>query len=449
MHVRDGPREGALAQLPAATGCLVSATTDLTLACTVLRGPRGDPNLDVAVSPDGRFVYVAFSDGIAALQRGADGSLQQLDGLDGCLADLPDSGCEPMRGALRSGYVPELAMSPDGASLYMLVTGFNRSVLLAFARDRSSGRLQQLPARDGCLTPTGRSGCATVPALARELGALAVGPEGRTLYLAGDGALLTLKRHRGTGVVQAIAGRAGCFKRFATRNCGRVREPFDVAELVISQDRRFLYTTSTGTCPDGEETCESGALRVFGRDRGTGSLSVLRGLRGCLRERPGRGCTSGRALFWPIGAVLSPDGRNLYATADGLAAFVLDARSGGLAQLPRRRGCLAAASGCAPLRGLRSPNRMAISPDGRSVYVGAGFGDSALGAFSRNPATGTLRQFPGGQGCLSARRRAGCAVARMTANLTEPIVSPDGRYVYLSGSGMVAVFARSAGNGTR
>ena len=44
---------------------------------------------------------------------------------------------------------------------------------------------------------------------------------------------------------------------------------------------------------------------------------------------------------------------------------------------------------------------IAISPDGRDVYVASG-GSDAIAVFARNPATGALTQLSGKRGCVAA-----------------------------------------------
>ena len=442
-HASQTLPEGALTQLPEAAGCFVTATSEFASSCTVVRGSGGVPNLEVVVSRDGRFVYLSFATGIATFGRGADGSLRQLDGPHGCVSFPPREGCAALEYAPRSGYFADLALSPDGRSLHVLVEHQDGSAVWNFARDRTTGAIRQLGGRSGCIAPA-EQGIVSASRSRFDRAPSRWAPEGRTLYLGGRGMLLALRRDQPTGRLRAQSGRGTCVRRVVRPACSRVSGPFHLAELVVSPDRRNLYATSTGDCTEEYEPCAPGALHVLTRDPVTGDLRPRPGRRGCIRESQAGRCSRGRALFWPIGAALTPDGRHLYATADGLAVFARD-RHGNLAQLPGGRGCLARTAGCTRLRGLAYPNRLASSPDGRTVYAGAGFGDAALGVFDRNPVTGVLRQLGSGHGCLSAQQRAGCRRARIVANLTRPVVSPDGRTVYFTGSGMLAAFARSPG----
>ena len=171
-----------------------------------------------------------------------------------------------------------------------------------------------------------------------------------------------------------------------------------------------------------------------------GTLTQLRGKRGCLVDRsskPGT-CAVGRALkgagpFMGSEAVaVSPDGRNVYATARNsstLMSFARNPKTGALRPIPGAT-CTAgvALPICTPATGLIGPDVVAVSPDGDNVYVGAFFG-SAVVAFSRNRSTGALAQLWGTAGCIAAAT-AGCATGIGLGSIEGLAVSPDGTNVY-------------------
>ena len=139
-----------------------------------------------------------------------------------------------------------------------------------------------------------------------------------------------------------------------------------------------------------------------------GSLTPLGGSGACLG--PGHGCGRLRGPTGLLRLAISPDGRTLYASgqAGGLAVLARDPASGRVRQLAGTKGCVRrdGRQGCARVRGLIDPGAIAISPDGHSLYVTTSTG---IEVFARTPGTGALAQI----GCLdSARRRGLWATAR-------------------------------------
>ena len=150
---------------------------------------------------------------------------------------------------------------------------------------------------------------------------------------------------------------------------------------------------------------------------------------------------------------MSPDGKDVYATSVASNTVVILSRSrstGSLTQLGSGAGCIAnvATPGCATGRALAGPDIVAVSPDGKSVYVGA-FKGSALGVFSRNTSTGALTQPTDTTGCIVEIPTAGCATALALANPEGLTVSADGANVYVAapGSSAVDAFTRNTSTG--
>lgn len=205
-----------------------------------------------------------------------------------------------------------------------------------------------------------------------------------------------------------------CMTGRFVRDCG-VGITTENRELAISPDGKNAYFTTEFYDNSGEE-----GIWIFDRNPATGSLVQKQGVLGCVAQARLKGCAQGSGLYDPLEIVVSPDGRNVYASADEtVAIFDRDPDTGDLTQPPGAAGCITSDlkknPTCAPGRGLWGD--IAISPDGLNVYVNGG----ALAIFDRDPKTGALTQKPGSEG---ARRigRGGVGV----------LISPDGRNVYAS-----------------
>lgn len=120
-------------------------------------------------------------------------------------------------------------------------------------------------------------------------------------------------------------------------------------------------------------------LDVLGRDTRTGSLSELTGPGVCFANpkqvtspKP-TGCTAARGLRLPQALVVSPDGRFVYVASFGGISAYRRLGSGGLQQLAGASGCLLAEPG-AGLCSIRSKDvggtyALAMSADGRNLYA--------------------------------------------------------------------------------
>ena len=110
-----------------ASGCVSNA---VATGCTNIGSVAfpGNP-VDVAVSPDNANVYVTTSgNGLMVFARGANG---QLTGVQ-CLRATAGAGCGTLAGAAGLSGPGAIAISPDGASVYVANSTGNR--VLAFDR---------------------------------------------------------------------------------------------------------------------------------------------------------------------------------------------------------------------------------------------------------------------------------------------------------------------------
>jgi DNA-binding beta-propeller fold protein YncE len=193
-----------------------------------------------------------------------------------------------------------------------------------------------------------------------------------------------------------------------------------------------------------------------------GTLTQLAGTSGCLVDRSAHknsGCGIARALNGPgpfMGSraiALSPDGKSVYVAAsksDAIAIFRRNARAGTLTQPKGAAGCIAAkgATHCASAIALDGPNSLAVSPDGRNVYATSRASNS-ISVFQRDPKTGALSQLPASAGCISGVPVPVCAAGRALVGPDVVVVSPKGENVYVGSffGNAIAVFDRDPASG--
>jgi DNA-binding beta-propeller fold protein YncE len=186
------------------------------------------------------------------------------------------------------------------------------------------------------------------------------------------------------------------------------------------------------------------------------ALAQLLGTAGCVSETGSSGaCTDGKALDAAASAAVSPDGTSVYVASfnsDAVAGFQRNGATGELTQFREKRGCTSkggSGGACAGGRGLDSPRAVAVSPDGKNVYV-ASFDSDSVAVFQRDAGTGWLFQLSGTAGCVSQTGSGGnCAVGKALDGARTVSVSPDGKNVYVGsfGNDAVAVFSRDTTTG--
>jgi 6-phosphogluconolactonase (cycloisomerase 2 family) len=367
---------GALSQLTGTAACITETGTG---GCADGRGLLGA--IAVAVSPDGKHVYVASADGnaVAALVRDATtGALTQRAATAGCVNESGLDGCADGKALLGAHGI---AVSPDGKHVY--VVSSTSLAVAAFSRDKATGALTQLAGTAGCASATGTAGdCATAKALADPRG-IAASPDGKHVYVASltSDALAVFARDRTTGALTQLDGLAGCVSQGGSGGeCTSGKGLDSPWAVAVTRDGKHVYATSFE------------GVAAFSRDKRTGALTQLPGTAGCVSDSGTSGdCTDGRVLGngQIRAAAPSPDGRNLYVTAGAagaVAAFARDKTTGALTQLPGTAGCVSedGSSGeCADATLVAGASSITVSPDGRHVYVTTLDGDG-IALFARD-----------------------------------------------------------------
>ena len=151
------------------------------------------------------------------------------------------------------------------------------------------------------------------------------------------------------------------------------------------------------------------------------------------------------------GVAVSPDGKSVYITSDSEGSIIHFKRNTETGALTYEDCVTSRSSGCESgdnVPGLSGAWGIAVSPDGKSVYVAANT-RNAIVSFNRNESTGTLSD----EGCL-ASHNVGCGsgneVAPGLEGATDVAVSPDGKNVYVAsgvagaGVGSISTFERSS-----
>ena len=228
--VHRDPATGALTQVE---GQCVAASDDWTSydqpskGCRVDRG-LGRP-LELDLSPDGRFAYVAAEEG-----DGRSGGLQVV-------AIDPATGAPTITSRVKGGFY-EVAVSPDGRNVYAVTTDFD---LYAFRRDPATGALTRIAGKTGCFAFTPR--CSFLRGVSSPED-LRPSPDGRHLYVAAAEGVSVLRR-TADGGLRHLRGRATCDvmkSRFDTRALLRQchHGPYELGGLTgfeVAPDGRHVY----------------------------------------------------------------------------------------------------------------------------------------------------------------------------------------------------------------
>jgi DNA-binding beta-propeller fold protein YncE len=329
----------------------------------------------------------------------------------------------------------------------LMVTRIEVSCKLAIAMIAGAAAAQppllQLPGTAGCVSDTGTGGaCADGIALSGVY-ALALSPDGRHLYLtsANDNSVAVFDRNQQTRALTQKIGAAACISE--TGSGGSCVDGFALvlpAEVAVSPDGDNVYVVSF----------VSSSLTMFERNHDTGALA--QNINYCIAETGTDPCEDGDALDGASGLALSPDGQSIYVASfnsDAVAIFERGDNGGFSHGFPVE--CVSedgTAGTCTDGKALDGAFDLAVSPDGRNVYV-ASYESDALAVFNRS-FFGALTQSSGAAGCVSDTGTGGeCADGVALDGIRGVTVSPDGRNVYAVGevSDSLLIFDRDPATG--
>jgi fibronectin-binding autotransporter adhesin len=433
---------GSLVQLSGSSGCLVDRSSHHT-GCKRVRALRGlAPFLGseaIAISPDGKNVYVASSrsDAIAVFKRNkSTGKLTQGQGSAGCISAQGAGGCASGIGLEGPNSV---VVSPDGRNVY--ATSLSSNAIDIFARNPSTGALTQSSAGTGgsCIANVPTTGCTTGRALDGP-DVVVVSPNGRNVYVGAfkGSSIAVFTRDPSTGALTQPAGAGGCISYAPLAECALGVALAAPEGMAISPAGDNIYVPAA----------LSSALDVFTRNPSTGALTQGGGGAGCIVETPLPGCTTGTQLGGADAVAVSPDDKGVYVISvlsNSVTSFTRAPSTGQLAQQTGTSACViyVLAVGCSLGQALSAPEGLAISPDSANVYVTA-FASGAIDVLDRGAESGALTQKPRRPGCLAAGPPQSCSLGRGLLGASSIAVSPDRRYVYSAAfaSNSVGVFKR-------
>ena len=389
----------------AATGELTELSG--TAKCVTADGSGGECTTDaalatvggLAVSPDGTSVYAAVRDpsngaigGVVAYSRSAStGALTHVacanaGGTDGCADNAWLAGAK------------SVAVSPDGQNMYVgaFPSGLNGTVA-AFSRTAST-LAAVTGAGNACVSSVGTYGgsCTVVPQYqVWDPSSLAVTPDNAQVIAASGSGISILTRNPVTGALSSPASGPVCFATDVDAGlygnpCNRAYGLYGNSSVALSPDGRSIYGASYRASADS-------GVGILDRNPTTGLISVPAGTGSCLTQSgwafqwPGitnSQCGIGRYTAEAQGAVVSPDGRNLYVVNGGaydpgnapdvpaIDVFRRDTSTGAITQPGDPAGCLSQtgyAGSCLAdstrTNTVVGPTGIAISPDGATVYV--------------------------------------------------------------------------------
>ena len=438
---------GDLTQPAGTAGCISEFGSGACIDGSALSGAAG-----VVVSPDGKNVYVVShspSGAVVRLNRNTTtGAIAQPAGSAGCVSEKESANPCAQGHGLRNA--AQAAVSPDGKSVYAVSSSSDAVVRLN--RNTTAGAISQPAGSAGCVSEDGSGPCADGHGLDGASG-VAVSPDGKSVYVASydSNAVTRFNRNTTTGAISQPAGSAGCVSETGAGPCADGHALNFPDQVSVSPDGKSVYVVSG----------LSNAVVRLNRNPTTGAISQPAGTAGCVSEDGSGPCADGHALSNPTGVAVSPNGKSVYVASYSSKAVVRLTRNtttGAITQPAGSAGCISdtGAGPCADGHALDDPQGLAVSPDGKNVYVTSP-NSWAVVRLNRNTTTGAITEPAGSAGCISEPAdgtprspwerlqdaNGFCAEGHALEEPVEVAVSPDGKSVYVTSYDAVARLNRA------
>ena len=212
------------------------------------------------------------------------GALRQLSGGAGCITPGGGHGCRRL-GLLND--TTAVALSPDGRNVYVAVVGrdvyqgqeiaYQRGAVLAFRRDRLTGVLRRLPRDTGCLREDGGPGCTVARGFRSVRRRRCGATDGRHVYVTSGPSVLVYVRDRQSG---ALTSRPQCRGLCRPQRAGPMHAG---ARSSVQRAERPSSLVPTGATAMSSPTPRSG---IRGESRARGSIAARLRAKPCDRSPP-------------------------------------------------------------------------------------------------------------------------------------------------------------------
>ena len=372
----------------------------------------------------------------AAAALAVTGALTQPGGAAGCISETAAGPCADGHGLVGANTV---VVSSDGKNVYAA----SDNSVVRLKRNTATGKITQPTGTAGCISDTGAGPCANGHALSGVFG-LAMSLDGKSVYAVSQNsdAVVRFKRNTTTGALTQPSGTAGCISETGAGPCANGHALNGADAVTVTNDGKSVYVTS-----------QDGVVRLK-RDTSNGAISQPVGTDGCISETGAGSCANGHGLTGGADAVrVSPNGNSVYVASfpsDDVVGFSRDTATGAITEGAGAGACISetGAGPCANGHALTGAVALAMSPNGKSLYVAANTGNAVV-RLKRDPVTGALTELAGAGACISENGAGPCANGHALVGPLWLTVSSDGKSVYTAShmSNAVVGFKRNTNPG--